>query len=275
MPELPEVETVVRGLRKILIGTKVKQLLILWEGHFIHSPQNPKNISRDIFQRKIIDIKRCGKRILFVLSGDRFILTHLKMTGAFLFGNKHKNDKFIRVIILTSKGPLFFSDIRKFGRIQYGNKNEILYSKEFLEIGPDPLIVNFNGFKKRFVNKRGEIKKVLLEQKNISGIGNIYADEILYQVGIHPKSRIENLNVDQFKQIYKVSKKIFNKSIALGGTSIRDFRNIKGEKGDYIKFCRVYGRKGEKCLNNCASKIIREIIGGRSSFYCIICQKKY
>ena len=291
MPELPEVETTVNGLLKKVLK---RTFLDIW----IDSPKLIKKISfsdfkKKIIKRKIIKIQRRAKNILFFLDQDYILLIHLKMTGHLLTGKwKLENKKWISeekgslltdpmnrflhvIFFLDNDTQIALSDLRKFAKIELWNKKDFLNSKEYLTIGPEPLDPNFTfkKFQDLFYKKKGNIKKVLMDQSFIAGIGNIYASEILFIAKIHPETRIENLTQNDLKKIYQAIKKVLKIGIRQGGSSISDYRNIFGEKGNYQKKSKVYGRNGEKCLV-CGETISKITIGARSTFFCPKCQTK-
>ncbi|MFA5368590.1 MAG: DNA-formamidopyrimidine glycosylase [Candidatus Paceibacterota bacterium] len=291
MPELPEVETIVRGLKKEVLN---RTFLNIWTDtlRLVKYP-NFKDFKKNIIGRKILNIQRRGKNILFCLDKEYVLLIHQKMTGHLLVG-KWKNNK--SKWIAENRGPLFvdkinnylhfifflddgrqiaLSDVRKFAKVELWKKEELINSKGFSSLGPEPLSDSFTllKFKALFVKKIGEAKKVLMDQSFIAGIGNIYASEILWEARIHPKSRIEYLNEEDIKNLYKAIKKILKKGIKAGGASLSDFRDVYGNEGGFQKLAKVYQREGDLCLI-CGSKIKRIVIGQRGTFYCPKCQIK-
>lgn len=291
MPELPEVETTVNGLKKKVLK---RTFLDIWTD----SPKLIKKISfqdfkKKIIKRKIIAVKRRAKNILFFLDQDYVLLVHLKMTGHLLIGKwKNENKKWISqkigslsidpfnrflhlIFFLDNGSQIALSDLRKFAKIELWNKKELLGSKEYLAIGPEPLDpgLTFKKFKNLFCFKKGKIKQVLMDQSFIAGIGNIYANEILFFAKIHPETKTEKLTQDNLKKIYQAIKKVLKTGIKQGGSSISDYRNIFGEKGNYQKKLKVYGRSGKKCLV-CGETIKKITISTRSTFFCPKCQTK-
>ena len=283
MPELPEVETTVRGLRK-----KVLKLVILdvWTDLKTKDPRkketvaNPKYFSvfkKEVKNKKIISIERKAKNILINLSGNKTILIHLKLTGYLFYGN-NKNIDYAHVIFtLSNKKYLILSDMRKFGKTTLLNTNEIQQSKHLLNIGPDPLEKDFDLKKlKEVLNKKpnGKIKTVLIDQSIIAGIGNIYSDEILWHAGIHPERKISKIKPEEFKKILKYTKETLQKGIYFGGDSMSDYRNINGLPGKFQLKHQAYQRTGEKCKKkNCKGVIMRKIINNRSAHFCSKHQK--
>ncbi len=288
MPELPEVETIVRQLNKEVTNKKIKAV-------FCFTQTILKNISCSSFKKEITEqiiekIERKGKNILIYLSNKKIILIHLKLTGHLLIGDyeiknnqlipkedqlKDPNNRFIRLAFLLNDNRfLVLSDLRKFAKILLLKPEEL--EKELQSLGIDPLSSDFSltNFKNLLTKKKGAIKKFLMDQKYISGIGNIYSSEILFEAKIHPLKKIERLTDKEIKNLYNAIKKILLKAVEYQGTSAKDetYRNLYGEKGKYEKFLKVYQREGQKCLN-CGQIIKKIVINNRSTFFCPNCQK--
>ena len=293
MPELPEVETTVRGLRKTIVGLIIKDV---WtdlatqdkrQRDAVANTEYFKIFKKNIKNKKIKSIERQAKNILINLSDNKTILIHMKMTGHLLFNNK---DKFVHVIFsLSNKNYLAFSDMRKFGKItlldpegkstSYGAGTKTSY---LAHLGPEPLDKNFTYEKleERLKKKpNGKIKTVLMDQTVVAGIGNIYSDEILWQAGINPERRVSTLlrqgsEGQEIKSIFKAMREILNKSIKFGGDSMSDYINISGEKGKFQLHHQAYRRTGQKCREkDCKGIIKRKMINGRSAHFCSIHQK--
>lgn len=184
-------------------------------------------------------------------------------------------NRFIRLIFfLSGDKMLALSDLRRFAKILCAPKREILNLPEIKKLGPEPLDKNFTlgKFRKLFENKRGRIKQLLMDQSFVSGIGNIYADEILWFSKIHPTARAENLKEEELKTVYNSVKKVLNKALKLRGSSIDDYRDSEGKRGTYELVRRVYQREGEPCPR-CGTAIGRIKLGGRSAHFCPKCQK--
>lgn len=293
MPELPEVETVVTGLKKEVLERT-------FFGFFTDTPSIIKGIDVNTFKslvvgKTIIDVKRRAKNILIFLSSDLVVLIHLKMTGHLLVGDWEYTKKeerwipltdgpissdpynrFIRVVFCLDDGrKIALCDMRKFAKIELWSRNEIESGLVFKDVGPEPLDDNFlvEDFLKLFKNKkRGRVKQVLMDQSFIAGIGNIYASEILFEVKISPEEDISNLDESDIKKIYVSMRSILKKAIGAEGDSFSDFRNIYGEKGKFQNIMKVYGRNGTKCPI-CGYLIVKSMIAGRGTFYCPNCQK--
>jgi formamidopyrimidine-DNA glycosylase len=222
------------------------------------------------------------------------------MTGHLLYGkyeynkkeNKwtpHKNEReslkdsynrFIHVIFEFSNGKhLAFCDSRKFGKVTLINEENLESNLHLKNIGPEPLEENFyfENFKERLYSKPNKsIKTVLMDQKVIAGIGNIYSDEMLHTSGIHPESHSVKIPIDKLRLLYKSMKEVLNKGIKFKGDSMSDYRNINGEKGEFQNKHNVYKKKNERCSKkNCRGVIIRKVINGRSAHFCNTCQKLF
>ena len=286
MPELPEVETTVNGLRSKVIGLSFFDV-------YSDTKKLIKNTSFKTFQKtikgkKIIKVWRRGKNIIMDLSGGYSILVHLKMTGHLLYGTYQKKkdkwisidkgplsaDKFngyIRLIFLfNNKQMLALSDLRKFALVELHKTKDL--DQRFSYLGPEPFKITFKTFKDILTGQRGKIKQVLLNQNVLVGIGNIYADEILWKTKIHPKRTIDSLKEKELKDIYSSMKTIFKKSIKFQGTSSSDYRGILGERGSFQDYLKAYKRDNKECFR-CKTKIIKEKIAGRGTHFCPECQK--
>jgi formamidopyrimidine-DNA glycosylase len=289
MPELPEVEVVKRSLANKAQNSIVKAIKIN-DGRLRYKID--KNQIKKIIGLKIEKIKRRSKYLLFYFNKNIIMLVHLGMTGKFFFLdrkntkyktsfyyniNEEKDKKHDRVIFsLSNKQKLIYNDVRKFGFIKFLNKNQISKNIHLKKLGPEPLHVKFtfNYFKEYILNKNRVIKETLMDQSFVSGLGNIYVNEILFFSKINPTKKTKDLLDEDIKKVLKFTKKVLSKAIKLGGSSIKDFSSGNGKKGLFQQHFGVYGRKGEKCSNKtCNSNIIKIVIAGRSSFYCSKCQK--
>jgi len=293
MPELPEVETIVRGLKDKVLNLKI---IDVWTDIYknIKRPKNFSEFLSLIKNKKIENITRLGKNIIFHLSDNYFLLIHQKLTGHLLYGQWEKDkdghfiskipgplrddpqNRFLHFILFLDNGfQIGLSDLRKFAKILLIKKDEFNTLKEIKELGPDPLDKNFTfeKFKNQIRKKeKGEIKKILMDQNIISGIGNIYSDEILWRAKIHPKRDISKLSEEELKKIYQIMRKLLPLAIKLKGESISDFRDISGQKGNFDKIRMVYRREGQRC-SRCGTVIQRIKVGGRTAHFCPNCQK--
>lgn len=292
MPELPEVEITVRDLRKEILGRKIEDV---WSDFkkMIKRPKDFEQFRTEIKGRKIEEIKRRGKNIIFLLSGEKVLLIHQKLTGHLLLGKWRMENgkwvskipgplqddpmnKFLHLIFFLDDGRMLaLSDLRKFGKAQLWSESEFYQSKEYLSLGPEPLKKDFtvSKFKEILANKKGKVKQILMDQTVLAGIGNIYSDEILWEAKIHPFKDVAKLSVTELNKIYQAIQKILKLAIKLRGESISDFRDIKGKRGYYDRVRKVYRREGKPC-SRCGTKIKRVKLAGRSAHFCPKCQLK-
>lgn len=271
MPELPEVETIVRNLRGKLIGLQIAEVKILLKKCVRGSCVNFEN---NLVDRKISAIERRGKYIIIHLDSGQAIIIHLRMTGSLRFLPPNAPlDKHTHLIFFFSNLPmeLRFIDQRQFGRlclVKKGKKGDLKFLKK---LGPEPLQINSRQFREMINGKRRIIKSLLLDQTFIAGIGNIYADEVLYRTGIHPRQGTEFLSPQKSEVLLKNLQDLLRQAIRQRGTSVKTYVDAQGAPGGFQKFLMVYGREGEKCLK-CGEIIVREKIAGRSTYYCPRCQ---
>jgi len=290
MPELPEVQTTVNGLnKKVLNGTFI-DVWTDWK-KIVKKPADFEKFKKEIKNKKIKKIWRRAKNIIFDLSGGYSLLVHQKMTGHLLVGYwvldngywkpKQKgplNDpynRFLHLIFFFDNGKMMaLSDARKFAKVELWKTKELLNSKEFKNIGPEPLDKNFTfeKYKKVFENKKGKIKQLIMNPEIIAGIGNIYASEALWQAKIHPEKSVAKLSKKELKSLYEAIKKVLLLAVKLGGESFSDYRKPDGTKGNFDSERKAYKREGQKC-HRCGTKIKRIKVAQRSAFFCPHCQK--
>ena len=281
MPELPEVETVVRGLRQSILGRTVLSVR-LGKTDFI---DDPVALEEHLPGRRIETIERFGKFMLLRLSGvanaDRTglngdlapasLLVHLGMTGqlapssAAQPANKHTHV----YLTLDDGRELRYTDPRRFGRMAYLTEGPL--AEELRAFGADPLEVNAAEFAGRIRSRSARIKALLLDQSVLRGVGNIYADESLWRAKIHPTRIGNRLSPKEAETLRKALQDILQKAIVMRGSSISDFLDANGEPGEYQRRHRAYGREGERCYR-CRTVIRRIIVAGRSSYFCPKCQ---
>ena len=271
MPELPEVETIARGLNQRVSGDQIESVWIGSKPEPLKS--SAKLIARTLERTRIEQVRRVGKHIVFDLSADseeakRQWIVHLGMTGQLLVCppdvgiQKHTH----LIAKLQSGQELRFVDPRRFGRLSVAVDGKFAATgSEPLEIATEPFIALFRG-------RETPIKSALLNQKLLRGVGNIYADESLFRAGIRPRRRAASVTGEQFRKLHAAVQEVLKEAITLGGSSISDYVDANGEEGFFQLQHRVYGREGEPCLV-CKTPIKRVIIAGRSSHYCPKCQK--
>ena len=250
----------VEGL-KILVGRKISNV---WA-----DKPNILRVVKKSEGRKILGVERKGKNIVLNLDKNFSMLLHPKMTGRFLLNQR---DKYERIIFKFGGGDfLTFSDKRRFARVVLGAKQDI--ENILNSVGEDALNISFENFKSLINLKRKKIKQVLLDQSVVAGIGNIYADEILWKAKVYPERFANALSDSEIKNIFQSMIFILKKSIKLRGVSIWDYRDVFGELGEYQNHRLVYGRAGEKC-KRCSTKIQKIKISQRSAHFCSKCQKE-
>ncbi len=287
MPELPEVETVKRGLSTLIVGRVVQKV----ENDTAKGFPNAKNdVEQFLIGAQIRSIRRRAKILLIDLSTDYSLMIHLKMTGQIVFrgessfGAGHPSDSLIgslpdkstRVTLTFRDGSkLFFNDQRKFGWMKL--LPTMLIEKEpfMLKVGPEPLGDDFSAlqFAECFARRaRSPIKAALLDQTVVAGVGNIYADESLWGAKIHPATLVGALTKKQLEKLYEEVRLVMNLAIEKGGSTDRNYVNAEGKKGSYIDFARVFRREGFACPR-CGSVIAKLRVAGRGTHVCPICQK--
>ena len=286
MPELPEVETVRRGLHELIIGRVVQA-----EAH--DTPKGFPNTSADVQQfligATIIDVRRRAKVLLIDLSTDYTLVIHLKMTGQIVFrgeevfGAGHPNDSLVgelpdrstRVTLDFNDGSkLFFNDQRKFGWMKLVPTVAVVDMPFMQKVGPEPLEDSFTAeaFAARFTRRpKTSIKAALLDQSVVAGVGNIYADESLWGAKIHPKRLVETITIDEFMRLYTELRAVMNMAIDKGGSTDKNYVNAEGKRGSYMDFARVFRREGQACPR-CGTEIIKFKAAGRGTHICPVCQ---
>jgi formamidopyrimidine-DNA glycosylase len=281
MPELPEVETVARGLRQTILGRRILSVT-LGKTDFI---DDPAALEQHLPGRQIEAVERYGKFMLLRLStanvgtrvttnGDAApasLLVHLGMTGQLAPSPAGRPlEKHTHVCLLLDDGrELRYTDARRFGRIAYLTK--ALLAEELAGFGADPLEVSKDEFADRICGRRARIKALLLDQAVLRGVGNIYADESLWKAKIHPARLGTKLSRKEAETLRRALQDILQKAIVLRGSSISDFLDAEGEPGEYQRHHRAYGREGKNCYR-CKTPIRRAIVAGRSSYFCPRCQ---
>lgn len=284
MPELPEVETIRRGLVAKMLGAVIEKVEVTSPKQFIGDPRTLKGAT-------IVDLTRRGKLLIFHFDDNRFMGVHLKMTGQLLWKgvegdavmgghpaqsyiatlpNKHTRMQFF----MEDGSILYFNDLRKFGFAELMGMKEFAANQFLRKLGPEPLSKDFTfAHLKKSVEKSGvAIKTLLLDQVKIAGLGNIYADESLFRAGIDPRRAGSSLDDDELQKLFVAIRETLELALEYGGSSERDYVNAIGEKGTYLKIANVYRRTGQPCTR-CPDKEIKRIkLGGRSTHFCANCQ---
>lgn len=313
MPELPEVQTTVNGIVTYVKGLSITDVWTGYNSKFhkgkgnIHDPAYFSVFKKSVKGSRITNASRRGKNILIHLSNDKTILIHMKMTGHVMYGKYKKlaekdfqgemwrpadprdpalNDpfnRFLRVVFSLSDGKhLVLSDMRKFAKVTMIDTKTAHKSSHLSTHGPEPLEKSFDltAFKKAVMKKpMGRIKTVLMDPTVISGIGNIYSDEILWRAGVHPMQHVKEIasaKSDKWPVMYKAMRETLLRGIDFGGDSMSDYRNILGLRGKFQDQHKAYRKTGTKCSKpKCRGTIVRLKIGGRSAHFCDTHQKLY
>jgi len=270
LPELPEVQTVINDLIRESSGRKIIDIRTLTKSIWRYKyPRRGNIVGADI-----TGINRKGKYILIFLSNGRVLVVHLGMTGRMTVTEPGRiPDKHTHVIIKIGDLDIHYNDIRRFGfmdLVRFEELGEVPYLRD---LGPDPFELDQEKFTGIIKSRKRMIKQLLLDQNTISGLGNIYSDEVLFGAGIHPRSNSFRIGKKRLARLYDVTIETLNRAIKARGSSISDFVDGSGVPGKYQNFHYVYGREGKPC-KKCGSLIKREIIASRSSHYCPRCQRK-
>jgi formamidopyrimidine-DNA glycosylase len=283
MPELPEVETIKLELNRLIRGKEIKSVEI----NLAKQVKTPRARFLKLVQgRKIKGVSRRAKILIFELENGYYLVFHLKLTGQLIYRQKNKlaggghpikqdlkdlPNKYSHVIFDFVDGSrLFFNDTRQFGWVKLVDKKEL--DKIQLEFGPEPLEISFGQFRDLFKSKKSVIKPLLMEQKFLAGVGNIYAQEALFCAGILPTRAADKINQKELEKLYNCLQKILKQAVAKKGTSADNYVDAFGREGSMEPYLKVYGRAGQKC-KRCGSvlKLIKQ--GQRSTVYCPKCQK--
>ncbi len=262
MPELPEVETVVRTLRPAVVGRRILNAEFTGLRVLIGSARKTANA---LAGRKIVAVERHGKFISIRL--DRgFLVIHLGMTGRLLIDGALS--KWTHAIFTLDRGSLLYEDPRQFGRIEYGEE----LPARVAALGPEPLEVTLEEFAQRLKLRSSPVKAVLLNQAVVRGVGNIYADEALFRAGVHPKRVAASLRADRVERIYRSMQQVLTEAIESRGSSVSNYVDAEGCQGSFQTAHRVYQRTGEPCVN-CGTGIKRIVLAQRGTHFCPKCQK--
>jgi formamidopyrimidine-DNA glycosylase len=288
MPELPEVETVRRGLSELIIGRKVASVTHDTPKGF---PNSVSDVEQFLIHANVTDVRRRAKVLMIDLSSDYSLVVHLKMTGQLVFRSKeavfgagHPSDSLIselpdrstRVTLeFTDGSHLYFNDQRKFGWMKLMPTLEIPNIDFMRKVGPEPLEADFTPaqFAERFQRRaKTSIKAALLDQTVVAGVGNIYADEALWGAKIHPLRSVGSITSAEFQKLYRELRSVMNLAIEKGGSTDKNYVNAEGKRGSYMDFARVFRREGQACPR-CGTAIIKFKAAGRGTHICPHCQK--
>jgi formamidopyrimidine-DNA glycosylase len=283
MPELPEIETVKLGLQKYLVGHKIENIEVKIPKMFVGRKE-------DILGVKITNIKRIGKGLIIEFDNDYLLVVHFKMTGQLVFRDKNTQSlalskkvggealpsKYSHIIFTLDKGAiLYYNDLRQFGWVKILKKDELMQMPFFREMGPEPKVgkdlvgkeLTFAYFKNVIQKGNLPVKLILMDQKKIGGIGNIYANDALFLAGIDPRRKGKSLSEEETQKLFKAVFAVIKKSLSYGGSSDENFVNALGQDGNYQNHTLVYGKKGEKC-SICGGIIEKIQLGGRGTYFC-------
>ncbi|MCL2371636.1 formamidopyrimidine-DNA glycosylase [Candidatus Saccharibacteria bacterium] len=268
MPELPEVETVRRGLEKVLLGQR-----------FLGQASQPK----------VSGLRRFGKLLIIDFDNGKSMAIHLRMTGQLVYRDRegeavaggHPNKSFVeelpdkstREIFEFEKGTLFFNDQRKFGFVEWVDTDKVEEMPFVAKLGKEPWIITLDELKKKLERRgRSKVKGVLLDQTVMAGLGNIYADETLYLAKVHPERLVGSLTDDEIGKLIEGAKSSMDAALDSGGSSLQNYLQVDGSYGDYLTlFAEAYGRKGEPC-RRCETPIEKIKVAGRGTHFCPSCQ---
>jgi formamidopyrimidine-DNA glycosylase len=285
MPELPEVETVRRGLERLLVGRRIEAVEVLWAKSF---PEADGLGPRDVIGRQVLAARRRAKALIIDLSGGLSLVAHLKMTGQMVvrgpedWGAGHPTDSLLgalpdastRVEVALSGGTrLFFNDQRKFGWIKAVASERVEAIPFIAALGPEPWDDGAPAeFSRRIAGRRtSPIKAALLDQAAVAGIGNIYADEALWAARVHPATPAGAVSERRRRALIAAAAEVMERSIALGGSSSRNYVDAEGRRGAYLDFANVFRREGQPC-RRCGAVIVKTRVAGRGTHYCPRCQ---
>lgn len=287
MPELPEVETVRRGLSKLIVGQIITRVTVLNQKSM---QATTDDIDDKIIGHKVMAVRRRAKMLMIDLDDGWTLLAHLKMTGQMVYrgdadwGGGHPNDSFLAQLPdrstriefdLDNDNKLFFNDQRKFGWIKLIQTKAIAELPLMQKLGPEPLVGEpTDEFITRIRHrKKSPIKAAILDQTVLAGVGNIYADESLWLAHIHPQTHVENLDDDDLRRLLQAIQQVMTESLAAGGSTARNYVKADGSRGDYLdKFAAVYKRDGQPC-KRCGTEIIKLRVAGRGTHICPNCQQ--
>lgn len=287
MPELPEVETIRRGLATRILHKKITDVKVR-HAKTIRTPMASfcSALSGKAFQA----VDRRGKLLILTVKPKAvYVLTHLKMTGQLIYHSDTERiagghnwppvddgvpNAYTHVTITFSDGSkLYFNDMRRFGYWQV--VDEAGLQKALAAYGPEPLAPRFTYavYRERMKGRAVSVKAVLLDQRVIAGIGNIYADEICFAAGVNPGRRVSRLTPDEHAKMYRAIRRILRLAIEYGGTTFRHYRDAGGKKGNYVRLLKVYGRAGQQCARCGQAELKKTKVAGRGTVYCPACQK--
>jgi len=298
MPELPEVENLRRGLKKAIVGQKIRKVwigklkLISGKGTLrLPSSKKKQEFISGLTGERFVTIERRAKNLIFKLTRGKMLLAHLKMSGQFVYKSKENNklvtgghpielsekqlpNKHSHIIFGLEQGTLYYNDTRMFGYVLYYPSTKNFEAENHFRLyGLEPMSREFTVkyFFDALQNKRGKIKAVLMEQKIVTGLGNIYADESLFEARIRPNRSASSVSKSEAKKLHAAILRIMHRAIKVGGSSVATYRLLDETKGNYAREHKVYGKEGEKCPR-CGKSLKGIKINSRTTVYCSVCQ---
>lgn len=272
MPELPEVVSVVRELNKSLIGQEIISVDVNLDKMIKNTSK--ENFIKRVSKTKIINITNIAKHIIFELSNNEVMIFHLRLEGKFkIYSNINLVEKHDYVTFTLGNGKVIaFYDHRKFATIHIWEKSVYLDKPPLSSVGPTPFDIDGDSLFKKIHKKATPIKTVLLDQTIISGLGNIYVNEVLWESKINPARPTKLVTIEEINKILLSSRRILDLAISMGGSTISTFTILNESEGGYQKHLKVHLRKGLEC-ESCKNKIEKMVVGGRGTYFCPVCQK--
>lgn len=275
MPELPEAETIVRGLRRTVVGRRIRRTDVI---HADVLRQPKRVVSATLRDRTLVGVGRRGKNVLLRLDDDGVVAVNLGMTGGLLpfptapRGSRRPTHPAV-IFRFHDGGVLFFDDTRRFGTVEALSADA--WRERSDRMGPEPLDPGYSAARlhQDLGRSRSPVRSWLLDQRRIAGVGNIYAAEALYLAGVHPLRPANRVNRTEARRLHGALREVLENAIRSGGTTIRDYRNAEGGEGEYARRLYVYGRDGEACPR-CGDAVERVVFSNRSAFYCPSCQPR-
>jgi formamidopyrimidine-DNA glycosylase len=269
VPELPEAESIARGIRAELLGRTIDRVVVT-RHDFIHAAPEP--IERLLPGRRVIEVGRRGKRVLLNFESGAGLILRLGMSGRVVICEPREpleRHTHVRMIVRETGRELRFRDPRRFGGIWWCSGFD---PSGHDDLGPEPLSISRRDFR-RLLGRRRKIKALLMDQRAVAGLGNIYCDESLHAAGIHPETVAASLSIDEADRLLLAIRRILRRAIRHNGTTLLDYRSPDGAEGSFRRLHRVYQREGEPC-RTCRARVVRILAAGRSTFFCPNCQKR-
>ncbi|VEU76830.1 bifunctional DNA-formamidopyrimidine glycosylase/DNA-(apurinic or apyrimidinic site) lyase [Mycoplasmopsis columbina] len=272
MPEMPEVITVVNDLKVKILGKKITKLDIYKDK--LIKEVSPLEFKKFLLNETIEDLYNIGKHIIFKLSNEKYLLSHLRMTGKY---NTYKKMRSLEahdylVFSFDDNSTLYYNDARQFGTFHIRTKENLMTSNPLAKLAPTPDLINVDNLYQKIRRKSIPIKNLILDQSFVLGIGNIYANEALWATKIHPTTKTNKLTLEQLRNLIKAADEIMQESIKQGGSSIQSYSSVDGVRGNFQNFLKVHMKDNKPCPR-CQTLIEKIYVGQRGTYYCPHCQK--